>query len=103
MGGTREKWEQLLKRGIDICASVYHRITMRTTITIDDEAYEAALTLSKSSGQRVGAVISQLIRRAMRATDRPAPKSGKRFPTFDVPQGTSMISLRSLRRAWEEE
>ena len=28
---------------------------MRTTITLDDEAYEAALTLAKTSGERLGA------------------------------------------------
>lgn len=76
---------------------------MRTTITLDDEAYEAAVILAKTSGQRLGAVISQLIRRAVQAPDRPAPKSGKRFPSFTVPRGASMISLRSVRRAWEEE
>ena len=76
---------------------------MRTTITLDDEAYEAAVTLAKTSGERLGAVISKLIRRAMQKTDRPAPKGGKRFPTFDVPRDASMISLRALRRAWEEE
>lgn len=76
---------------------------MRTTITLDDEAYEAALTLSKTSGERLGAVISKLIRRAIRTAERPTPKRGKRFPTFAVPPEASMISLRALRLAWEEE
>lgn len=76
---------------------------MRTTITLDDEAYEAALTLSKSSGKRLGEVISQLIHRAVQAPESGRPKRGKRFPTFEVPHGTAMISLRALRQAWEEE
>lgn len=75
---------------------------MRTTITLDDEAYEAALTLSKSSGKRLGEVISQLIRRAMQTAESPQAKRGKRFPVFEVPQGAPMISLRAVRREWEE-
>jgi hypothetical protein len=76
---------------------------MRTTVTLDDEAYEAAVTLAKSSGKRLGQVISDLIRRAMQKPQGPAPRRGKRFPTFEVPPGAPMISLRAVRRAWEEE
>ncbi len=76
---------------------------MRTTITLDDEAYEAAVTLSKTSGKRLGEVISQLIRRAVQTPESPQRKPGKRFPVFEVPQGTPMISLRAIRKAWEEE
>ncbi len=76
---------------------------MRTTVTLDDEAYEAALTLSKSSGKRLGEVISQLIRRAMQTSETTKPSRGKRFPAFEVPHGTPMISLHSLRREWEEQ
>lgn len=75
---------------------------MRTTITLDDEAYEAALTLSKTSGRRLGKVISQLIRRAIQAEGPPEPKRGKRFPTFEVAHDAPMISLRAVRREWEE-
>jgi hypothetical protein len=76
---------------------------MRTTITLDDDVYEAALTLAKSSGRRLGEVVSQLIRRAMQSTERPKPKNGRRFPKFEVSQGTPMISVRAIRRAWEEQ
>lgn len=76
---------------------------MRTTITLQDEAYELALSLSKASGKRLGETISELIRRSqetpvkgMRATDK------RRRPAFTVPEGTPAISLRAVRRAWEE-
>ncbi len=74
---------------------------MRTTITLDDQAYEAVVTLARSSGKRLGEVISDLVRRALQQAD--PPKGGKRFPTFDVPAGARMISLRAVRRAWEED
>jgi len=76
---------------------------MRTTVTLDDEVYEAALTLSKASGKRLGEVISQLIRRAIQSPEAPSQKRGKGFPAFEVPHGTPMISVRSIREAWEEQ
>ncbi len=77
--------------------------TVRTTVTLDDEAYEAAVTLAKTSGRRLGQVISDLIRRAVQKPEAPAPRGDKRFPTFEVPPGTPMISLKAIRSAWEEE
>jgi hypothetical protein len=76
---------------------------MRTTVTLDDEAYEAAVTLAKTSGKRLGEVISDLIRRAVQKPQMPAPRRGKRFPVFDVAPSAPMISLKAIRRAWEEE
>ena len=76
---------------------------MRTTVTLDDEAYEAALTLARTSGKRLGQVISDLIRRAVQKPQGQATRGGKRFPTFEVPPGVPMISLKAIRRAWEEE
>lgn len=76
---------------------------MRTTVTLDDEAYETALTLAKTSGKRLGQVISDLIRRAVRTSGNPQRKRGKRFPTFEVPPNAPMISLKAVRRAWEEQ
>jgi hypothetical protein len=76
---------------------------MRTTVTLDYEAYETAVALAKSSGKRLGWVISDLIRRAVQKPQASAPRGGKRFPTFEVPSGTPMISLKAIRRAWEEE
>jgi hypothetical protein len=76
---------------------------MRTTVTLDDEAYEAAVTLAKSSGKRLGQVISDLIRRAVQKPQGHPTRGGKRFPTFEVPASAPMISLKAIRRAWEEE
>ena len=72
-------------------------------MTLDDEAYEAALTLAKTSGKRLGQVISDLIRRAVQKPQGHAMRGGKRFATFEVPPGAPMISLKAIRRAWEEE
>ena len=76
---------------------------MRTTVTLDDEAYEAAIALAETSGKRLGQAISDLIRRSVQKPQGHATRGGKRFPTFEVPPGTPMISLKAIRRAWGEE
>ena len=71
-------------------------------MTLDDEAYEVAVTLAKTSGKRLGQVISDLIRRAVQKPERPTRRRHKRFPTFALPPDAGMISLRAIRHAWEE-
>jgi len=57
----------------------------------------------KTSGKLLGQVTSDLIRRAVQKPDTESRRGGKRFPTFDVPPATSMISLKAIRRAWKGE
>ncbi len=51
-------------------------------MTLDDEAYEAALTLAKTSGKRLGQVISDLIRRAVQKPQGHATRGGKSRPVL---------------------
>ena len=62
---------------------------MRTTVTIDDEVYEAAMALSKASGQSLGSVLSQLTRRGLRVHGEFATRSG--LPVFQVPTDAPLI------------
>jgi hypothetical protein len=76
---------------------------MRTTITLDRDVYEAALHLSRSSGERLGKVVSKLVRRGL-AESQPGPvKSRKRFPTFDVPPDAPMIPASRVQKVIDEE
>jgi hypothetical protein len=76
---------------------------MRTTLTLDDDVYEAALQFSKSSGEGLGKVVSKLVRRGLQPTP-PAKKSkNQRFPVFDVAPGTPMMSLSKIQRFIDEE
>src|SRR5262245_46508391 len=97
------RWHLPTKIEIGHRELLHQRNTMRTTVTLDDDAYEAAVTLAKSSGKRLGQVISDLIRRAVQKPQGDASRGDKRFPTFEVPSGAPMISLKAIRRAWEEE
>jgi hypothetical protein len=56
---------------------------MRTTVTLDDDVYAAAMHLADVSGERLGKVLSKLARRALAPPQRPSPKRRTgRFPTF---------------------
>ena len=76
---------------------------MRTTVSIDDDVYEAALHLSRVSGERLGSVLSSLIRRGMMTPPRQQRKSSRRFPTFDVPPGAPVIPASRIEKAIDEE
>jgi len=77
---------------------------MRTTLTIDDDVYQAASHLSRSSGERLGKVLSELARRGLRPAAAPVSrKSGKRFPVFDVPPDAPIIPASRVQKAIDEE
>ena len=75
---------------------------MRTTVTLDDDVYHAALTLSEASGRALGKVLSDLARNGLEPR-KPRSRRSKDLPAFEVPPGAPMISLEAVRRAWEEE
>jgi hypothetical protein len=62
---------------------------MRTTLTLDDDVYQAVATLSQTSGLSLGKVLSKVARRGLQPTPIKKKKNG--LPTFDVPPGTPMI------------
>jgi len=64
---------------------------MRTTVTLDADVYEAAQTLSQSSGRRLGEVLSELARRGLKV-GAPVKRARKaRFATFEVPAHAPVI------------
>ena len=75
---------------------------MRTTVTLDDDVYQAALTLSRASGKTLGKILSELARNELRPRV-PAGRPAGGLPAFEVPPTAPMISLEAVRRAWEEE
>ena len=76
---------------------------MRTTVTLDDDVYEAALCHARATGQRLGQVLSDMARRSM--TPEPPPKQprGHRFPAFDVPAGARLIASSRIQAALDED
>jgi hypothetical protein len=77
---------------------------MRTTVTLDDDVYDAAVHLSRSSGERLGKVLSKLARRGLSpASVQPPKKGSRRFPTFEVQSGSPLIPASRIQRVIDEE
>jgi hypothetical protein len=77
---------------------------MRTTVTIDDDVYEAALANARATGRRLGRVLSDMARAALHP--QPSPPSRRkreRFATFDVPEGSRMIPASRIQNALDED
>ena len=75
---------------------------MRTTVTLDDDVYEAALCHARATGRRLGQVLSDMARQAL--TPEPPPgKRGRRFAAFDVPAGTRPITSSRVQAALDED
>ena len=79
---------------------------IRTTVTLDDDVYEAAQAQARATGKRLGRVLSEMARQALQPSEgrpkRPA-QNGARFPTFEVPAGARMIPASRVRKALAED
>ena len=73
---------------------------MRTTITVDNDIFEAAQAQARASGKKLGEVISQLARRGLRASADTASKNG--LPVFKV-QGNAPVSPSSRAKELLDE
>lgn len=76
---------------------------MRTTVTLDDDVYEAALHLSRVSGEGLGKTLSALARRGLTPAEPVSKRKSGRFPTFDVPPGARIIPASRIQRVIDEE
>jgi hypothetical protein len=88
---------------VDISVSAYHDRVVRTTLTLDDDVYQAALAFSQSSGEGLGKVVSKLARRGLQPPAPARKNKRRRFPVFDVAPGTRMMSLSRIQRFIDEE
>lgn len=74
---------------------------MRTTITLDDDVFEAARAQAQASGKNLGAVLSQLARRGLRASAQSATKSG--LPVFKVLPDADIIPSSRAKELLAED
>ncbi len=73
---------------------------MRTTITVDNDVFEAAQAQARASGKKLGEVISAMARRGLRASADTASKNG--LPVFKV-QGNAPVIPSSRAKALLDE
>jgi hypothetical protein len=74
---------------------------MRTTVTLDDDVYQAVSTLSQSSGLPLGKVLSKVARQGLKP--KPIKKKKNGFPTFDISPNVPMVPGDLVQRIWDEE
>jgi hypothetical protein len=62
---------------------------MRTTVSIDDDVFEAAQAQAKASGERLGKVLSEMARHGLRSGR--IRSKGTNRPLFKVPGNAKII------------
>ncbi|CAN5334597.1 antitoxin [soil metagenome] len=75
--------------------------SMRTTLSIDDEALAAARKLAAARNQSLGQVVSDLMRRGLAARTAYAPNEDG-FPVFGVAEDSPPITLEDVKRDEDE-
>jgi hypothetical protein len=76
---------------------------MRTTIMVDDDVFDAAMQISRTSGVRIGKVISDLARRGLKPVAEVQVVQKGRFPVFAVGPDTPMMDAELVQRVLDEE
>jgi hypothetical protein len=77
--------------------------SMRTTVTLDDDVYEAAQAHAQATGKRLGRVLSEMARQALQPSS-PRTKGGRsRFPAFAVPADAPLIPASRIQKVLDED
>jgi len=74
---------------------------MRTTLTIDDDVLEAAKALAERREQTLGAVVSDLMRQAIRPPER-VLETRNGIPLLPV-RGDAVVTPEQVKALFEEE
>lgn len=74
---------------------------MRTTVTLDDDVFEAARAQAQASGKTLGEVLSQMARRGLRAST-PDTAKGK-LPVFKVRPDADIIPSSRAKEMLAED
>lgn len=75
---------------------------MRTTLSIDDDALEAARKLAAVRNQPLGRVVSDLVRRGLAVRERYPTREEDDFPVFRVAEDSPPITLEDVKRDEDE-
>ena len=78
-------------------------LTMRTTVTLDDDVYEAAQAHAQATGKRLGRVLSEMARQALQPSVQRSVKEVSRFPVFEVPADARLIPASRIQKALDED
>lgn len=74
---------------------------MRTTINLEDDVLRAVKSLARERGTSLGAIVSSLVREALRPPERATYEAG--FPVFEVREGAAPITSEMVKIALEDD
>jgi len=73
---------------------------VRTTLTLEDDAFEAAQTYARARSLRLGQAVSELIRRA--SVERLPIKRRRGVWVFDLPADAPKVTSRQVKDLLDE-
>jgi hypothetical protein len=73
---------------------------MRTTITIEDDAFDTASAYAKARALKLGQAVSELIR--LGSTGKPALRQKDGVWVFDLPADTPPVTARQVQQMLDE-
>ena len=76
---------------------------MRTTIIVEDDVFDAAMQISRTSGVRIGKVISDLARRGLKPVSEVQIVQKGRFPVFAMGPDAPEMDAELVQRVLDEE
>ena len=75
-------------------------ITMRTTLSLDDDLIPRVKTYAESRDITVGKAVSELVRRGLHASIRTRVVNG--FHVIELPAGSPPLTIEHIRKIEEE-
>lgn len=89
-----------IKTSVNQC--INDSVAMRTTLTLENDVYEAAQAMAQASGKRLGEVVSLLMRRGLKASaETSTVRSG--LPVFQGASGDPIIPSNRARDLLADE
>ena len=73
---------------------------MRTTLNLDDDVLRAVRSLARERGESLGAVVTDLVRKALRAPEQIRYEAD--FPVFMVREGAAPITPEMVESAMDD-
>lgn len=97
---THEITLLMLEGLVDIKALPKRRLTMRTTLALDDDVFELAARQAKLRGVSLGKTVSDLLRRGLTASTPARKENG--IVMFQLPADSPKVTTEEVRRILAE-
>jgi hypothetical protein len=80
---------------------VWHHISMRTTLSLDDDVFQIVKTYAENRSLAMGRAVSELLRRVLSAPPETRVVNG--LVVFDVPEDLETVTSKLVKRLDADE